>query len=497
MPLLNLTLPSTSSPANTFKKLSWKGLYREAEIYKAALHLYTKPLFAWRKALQKSSDNKNLYDLAKKGQRCLGSLHNALKNENFHYRPGLIRRYNFNGKERNIFIFPWEERIVDFLLFKTLNQRLKSLFSKCTFAYREESGGVDSCQWKISRLIKTNEKPLFLLKRDIYNYFDSVDQEILLHYLESCIEKNDYLYQLLYQRICFQYLENNALHTSRKGIPFGTSIACFFANIFLTELDFLISRISGIHYFRYADDFLIISSNLERIKNAEDFFKKGIKELKLKEKQGHHFNYRFGNGQEKVVGFIPVNKFRHLGLEFRSSGITGLSRDKFRKICNIFRYTFRRNRRKLERIKSIEEKIKKAIKLVHIALERGVRNVAIIDYYLKHVMDEKQLKLLDRWLAEKILFIAFNRGHKKGNFHKIGFKKLREWGLPSFLHRHRLIRHGHIESPFFIWKKNQEFRGGWNEDCQARETKGIGNSGFLSRPRSSSKKNLVRERCCL
>jgi len=44
--------------------LRWRDVYREAELYKAAVRLYTKPLFLWRKALSVSSDGKTLYDLA-------------------------------------------------------------------------------------------------------------------------------------------------------------------------------------------------------------------------------------------------------------------------------------------------------------------------------------------------------------------------------------------------------------------------------------------------
>ena len=82
-------------------------------------------------------------------------------------------------------------------------------------------------------------------------------------------------------------------------------------------------------------------------------------------------------------------------------------------------------------------------------LEHGYRSIAIIDYYLKHVDDEEQLRRLDRWLAEAVLAIAFDNGHKKGNFKKMSFAKLRAMGLPSLRHRRRLLRHGHLESSFF------------------------------------------------
>jgi hypothetical protein len=94
-------------------------------------------------------------------------------------------------------------------------------------------------------------------------------------------------------------------------------------------------------------------------------------------------------------------------------------------------------------------------------IDKGLRNVAILDYYLKHVNDQEQMRLLDRWLAEEVLSLVFG-GHKKGHFRRISFARLREMGLPSLVHRQRLIRRGEIESPFFIWQRErstQAFRG--------------------------------------
>ena len=89
-------------------------------------------------------------------------------------------------------------------------------------------------------------------------------------------------------------------------------------------------------------------------------------------------------------------------------------------------------------------------------LENTQSQVAIIDYYLKHINDIQQLQLLDRWLAEEVLSIALNTGHKKGNFAKISFSELRAMGLPSLVHRRNLLLHGHIDSSFLRWKNAQQ-----------------------------------------
>jgi len=77
-----------------------------------------------------------------------------------------------------------------------------------------------------------------------------------------------------------------------------------------------------------------------------------------------------------------------------------------------------------------------------------------IDYYLKHVNEEAQLRPLDRWLTEEVLPPAFSGGHRKAYF-RLPFRSLRAMGLPSLVHRRRQIRHGQIAAPFFVWKSYQ------------------------------------------
>ena len=100
--------------------IRWRDVYREAELYKAALRVYTKPLFLWRKALNVSTDGKTLYDLAARGLNGLGAIHQQLRSEQFHFRPSVGLKYNFNGKRRTLYIPPWEERIVDLLIYRVL-----------------------------------------------------------------------------------------------------------------------------------------------------------------------------------------------------------------------------------------------------------------------------------------------------------------------------------------------------------------------------------------
>ena len=435
----------------------WNHVYSETELYRSAVALYTKPLFRWRKALSRSTDGQTFYDFAARGMRHLHALHTALRNRRFAYRPGLALHKNFNGKRRTLYLYPWEERLVDLLLYRVLNRKLDRWFSPRSYAYRTGGYGVDRCQREIQRKVRATEGALFVVKRDIVDYFASIDHDILLDQLRELVATDDYLFDLLQQRVRFRFDDGEAQSTADRGVPFGTAIACLFANIHLTRLDRRLEAHRDVNAFRYADDLLMVSRDRDAAAAAAETFADELRALGLESKPKSELDLIVGETPQHPGHFEPASRFRHLGLEFRADGSVGLSRDKFRKICNLFRYAFRRRRGRWRRVTEPKRRAALAIAVARSVLDSAVRNVAIIDYYLRHVNDEDQLRRLDRWLAEEVLSIALG-GHKKGHFRVLPFRRLREMGLPSLRHRRRLILQGAIESPFFVWQNERHKR---------------------------------------
>jgi hypothetical protein len=438
----------------------WSDVYREAELYKAVVRVYTKPLFQWRKALSTSTDGKTLYDLAGPGLRGLDAIHKSLRQGSFQFRPAVALKYNFNGKHRTLYISPWEERIVDLLLYRILTRKLHPWFSTNSYAYRDRVYGLDRCQARIARLLHSTTAPLFLVKRDIADYFASINHELLLDKLSPLVDRDDYLFRLLEQRVRFAYRDETGDHQASGGIPFGSAVACLLANIYLTDLDRQIEDIAGLAYFRYADDILILSPERDAAIRAKECLDQGLNQLRLKIKSSHQADLVVTTNpiaETIFAPFTPAQEFRHLGLLFRAGGNVALSRDKCRKIQNLFRFAFRRGRRRVMKLADPRDRAQAVVAIAAETAEKGLRNVAILDYYLRHVDDEAQLQRIDRWLAEEVLSFVFD-GHKKGHFRRISFPQLRSMGLPSLVHRRRLIRNGRIESPFFIWQKQKATR---------------------------------------
>ncbi len=457
---------------STHRKATFTRVYSELALHQAVIRAYSKPLFTWRKALGMSHDGRTLYDFARHSLKNIHTLHQQLAGGTFQFRPGIALRYNFNGKHRTINLFPWEERIVDLLLYRVLTHYFHGAFEPSCHAYRMGGFGVDQCQRSLNARLRQLPRPIYFVKRDVQDYFPSLDHERLLTMLAEWVEPDDILFELLRQRIEFGIKTGDRVATNQCGVAFGTAIACFFANLYLTPLDRQLASVPGLRYYRYADDLLAFSGDRATTAHAEEIISESFEALNLCSKPKHHRNFYFPNvaradgpgpgppgratmnppSDETIDGethFESCEKFRHLGLEFRADGGVGLSRDKSRKIQNLFRFAWRRYAHKLGKLRSPKGRARKAIEVAKDVLEHGYRSIAIIDYYLKHVDDEEQLRRLDRWLAEAVLAIAFDNGHKKGNFKKMSFAKLRAMGLPSLCHRRRLLRHGHLESSFF------------------------------------------------
>jgi len=462
--------------------LRWRDVYSEPDLYKAALRVYTKPLFQWRKALATSTDGKTLYDFAAHGLARLDTIHRSLQRGAFQFRPALALRYNFNGKHRTLFIPPWEERVVDLLLYRVLNRKLRSRFSPNCYAYRDRKFSLDVCQTRIAALTKSAAGPLYLVKRDVADFFASIDHHLLLHRLAGLVDPADYLFTLLQQRVKFSYQLDGLSHTAKIGVPFGTSIACLLANLYLTDLDHEIAKVPNVHFFRYADDMLLLSPSRDSAIQAAELLDVSLHALRLKSKPSHESALLLskeisfaksslakiasgGLSSEKSSSeeissdtqFSSVTSFRHLGLLFRAGGAVALSRDKTRKIQNLFRFAFRRKRRRWKGEADPRVRARLLAAIAAETVEKSIRNVAVLDYYLKHVNDQQQLHLLDRWLAEEVLSAVFG-GHKKAHFRRITFRQLRDMGLPSLLHRRRMLCSGKLESPFFVWQREKASR---------------------------------------
>jgi retron-type reverse transcriptase len=408
----------------------------------AALDVINKLVFHPRKAYTTSSDGKTYFEF---GSRLMGRFHKLKKTllkRDYRFKPSkLVRKRTKLSKIRDIYLSCWDDKIVETWLNDTLNRLLSEWFSKHAYAYRIDDLGLDSCQDKI---IKISQFAKFFVKRDIKQYFYSIDHEILLRQLAEVLQKDDFIYELVRQRVQFKYVDlDGTIKPATIGIPFGSPLACTLSNIHLTALDKEMTQFK-VHYFRYADDVLIAGTDPDEVLRAAAFFDKSVVDLKLALKESHALQLSF----IEHPGFTKVSRFTHLGLELMADGRVKFGLGKQRKIMNFFRKELNIHKRKLRATPSLDERLRIAVLAVNSMIDNRIRSAAIVDYYLKHVTFEEQLKNIDRLVAEMVISHVLDKPFRKSDFRTVPFKKLREMGLQSLLHRSRLHHHGHLHVSF-------------------------------------------------
>jgi retron-type reverse transcriptase len=199
---------------------------------------------------------------------------------------------------REIFAGDFRDRIVHHLLCNEIQALFEHGFIESSYANRKGKGthkAVKELKFYLVRGGKDRQK-LYFLKMDIKGFFRNIDKEILWNIVEKKIQGSDgdenWKKEVLWlaKKIIFHDPTSNYIFKGKKetrgliskeksllfgskntGLPIGNLTSQFFANIYLNELDHFVKDVLGYNrYIRYVDDFIILSENKERLKEAVD-----------------------------------------------------------------------------------------------------------------------------------------------------------------------------------------------------------------------------------
>ena len=96
---------------------------------------------------------------------------------------------------------------------------------------------------------------MWVLKCDVRKFFDSIDHDMLRRLIEKKVVCSDTMRLI---DLLFKSFEKE----KGKGLPLGNVTSQLFANIYLNELDqFSKHALKAKYYFRYCDDFIILSED--------------------------------------------------------------------------------------------------------------------------------------------------------------------------------------------------------------------------------------------
>jgi len=158
-----------------------------------------------------------------------------------------------NGKERSISIYQIPDDAISRKVFSQLLSKNKHRFSGLSYAYRDDRNAHYAIQ-DISQDLSKYPR-MFLSEFDFSDFFNSISHD----YLIAQLDRNSFSISQAERAIIQAFLKNRS-----GGVPQGTSISLFLANIACWDLDRNLER-EGVRFARYADDTLIWSDSYERI----------------------------------------------------------------------------------------------------------------------------------------------------------------------------------------------------------------------------------------
>jgi hypothetical protein len=171
-----------------------------------------------------------------------------------------------NGEVRQIMVFTVPDAAVAKLFRSRLTQRNAKLFSANTYAYRFDKNIFDALLQTEAAL--KGEK-VFIIQYDFRKYFDTISHQYLRHLIESTktfltskIERGLIRAFLTHRYADRQNYTNKIFKQKDVGIPQGSSMSLWLANVAGHELDRELERRNG-QFARYADDVVGVAHSYE------------------------------------------------------------------------------------------------------------------------------------------------------------------------------------------------------------------------------------------
>jgi len=208
-------------------------------------------------------------------------LHFELKNQT--YKHGAYEQFDIHDPKHRISHKALvRDRLVHHLVFKELNKIFDSSFIYHSYSSRKNKGthlAVKNLSYALRKASNNYMKSAYVLKCDIKKFFHSVSHQKLFEIIKNRIKDDQFLW--LIKEIISSFstsMESFARRERVKGLPIGNLTSQIFANIYMNQFDWFIKKQLRIkHYFRYADDFVIIDLNSEYLKSLIKSIKNFLK----------------------------------------------------------------------------------------------------------------------------------------------------------------------------------------------------------------------------
>lgn len=210
----------------------------------------------------------------------------------------------YEPKEREVYRLPYfPDRITHHAIMNVLESMFVAVFTADTYSCIKKKG-IHAAANAVKLALKDEPGTRYCLKMDIQKFYPSVDHDILKALLRKKIADSDLLWLL------------DEIIDSAAGLPIGNYLSQYFANFYLTYFDHWLKETKRVkHYFRYADDLVILSGSKEYLHELFASIKEYLTvELKLTVKS----NYQIFPVASRSIDFVGY-RFYHSHTLIRKS----------------------------------------------------------------------------------------------------------------------------------------------------------------------------------
>lgn len=221
----------------------------------------TENLFAaWREFLRGKRRKGDVQDFGYRISDNVLALYRDLKERR--YTHGTYHAFNISDpKPRNIHKATVRDRLLHHAIYRKLYPFFNRTFIPDSYSCRKWEGTHRAMnQFRVFgyRASKNHTRTVWVLKCDIRKFFASIDQKILIEIVSGYIPDPDIRW--LIGRVIGSFDSG----VPGRGLPLGNLTSQLLVNVYMNEFDqFVKHRLKAKYYVRYADDFVVMSTDRE------------------------------------------------------------------------------------------------------------------------------------------------------------------------------------------------------------------------------------------